>query len=292
MTIDRMKMAEKHESHVVALLGGRRTKASGSQWTDQADGRQDHTEQPFAFAWDCKSTRAKSHTITTEMLDKLAEQAAGERPMMPLRWYEDDSLRTYRDWVLVLLDDEAELIDVSRYPARIISAPDAQLTDEQVTELREALSKVSADGVTLIGENLEQDDAIRQLRHDVARLEAELTGEAARARDAEERAVAAEERLAAQPASHVSPYMPAPVSPPQRNLSPLIPQLPWTAVFVTGDRKAGTYYQADGHVTFFEVDSVRVEPYGQGKRLFVNEKIVRHGDLWIDGNLDTRVGQA
>lgn len=303
MTIDRMKMAEKHEGHVAKLLGGHRSKASGSQWTDQADGRTDHTEQEFAFAWDCKSTLAKSHTITTEMLDKLEEQAQGERPMMPLRWYADDSLREWRDWVLILLDDAAEMIHEAENPSSVISVANVQLR-EKVAELEAELERLVADAEAAAMSDeatgdAEPDQERLALRHEVARLNAEMTGMAARARDAEQRATDAEAKAAAAAVPQPpSAYMPSPVSPPQRNLSPLVPQLPWTSVFVVSGqlgldaKTVGVVYQADGHMRFFDVNSVRAEPYGQGKRLFVNEQIVRHGDLWIDGVLDTRVGLA
>lgn len=254
MAIDRMRMADKHEAFIADLLAGRRSKASGSTWNDKGDGRGDHTEEPFAFAWDCKATLAKSHTVTREMLAKLREEAGGERPLLPLRWYDDESLRSYEDWALLRADDLAELRD---------AATQAVLAAEHA----------------------------RELEQQVAVLEAELTGQMHRAARAEQDlkdAVQAGRRRELE--QRETPRQPGP----EDKLAGLIPKLPWTCVFVTNVegmiRHNGVRYDAEGHATFFEIDSVRVEPYGQGKRLFVNEQIVRHGDLWIDGRLDTRTG--
>jgi hypothetical protein len=45
------------------------------------------------------------------MLDKAKEQADGERPMIALRFYDDDRLRGYEDWFIVRADDFLELRD-------------------------------------------------------------------------------------------------------------------------------------------------------------------------------------
>lgn len=293
MAIDRMKMADKHEARVAEVLRGRRTKGSGSQWTDQGDGRNDHTEELFAFGWDCKATLAKSHTVTTEMLDKLEEQAQGERPALPLRWYADETLKKSRDWILVRLDDLAELTEAAR--ASLTLQAEVQIAEREI-----ALMRTDAAAVT-------DDDVLESLQADVARLEAELAGQAHRAAMAEERerdnrewaenaerrAAEAEQRALSVP-QQPSAYQPAPVSPPHRNLSPMVPQLPWTSVFVFSQdgvqRRTGVSYGQDGYSRFFEVESVRVEPYGQAYRLFVNDQIVRNGDLWTDGQLTVRVG--
>jgi hypothetical protein len=103
-------MGEKHEEWAAELLGGRKTRGSGSQWRDQMDGRHNHHETEFAFAWDCKSTMAKSITVTREMTAKAVEQAGAERPMIPIRFYDDERLRGYEDWLLIKPEDLVELL--------------------------------------------------------------------------------------------------------------------------------------------------------------------------------------
>lgn len=110
------KMGDAHEGYVVELLGGRQTRGSGNQWNNPTDGRMDPHERAVAFAWDCKSTRKRSMSIKRDDLDKLVEQAGAERPMMPVRFYDDDRLRGFEDWVLVRLDDFAEVIEKLEAP--------------------------------------------------------------------------------------------------------------------------------------------------------------------------------
>lgn len=103
-------MGDKHEKTLAEAFGARVSPGSGNQWHKPADGRQNRYEVPFAFAWDGKSTRAKSISVTREMLDKIVEQAHGERPMIGLRFYGDDRLRQHEDWVVLRLDDLVEML--------------------------------------------------------------------------------------------------------------------------------------------------------------------------------------
>ena len=73
------------------------------------DGRTDRRFESFAWAWDGKSTMGKSISVTREMLEKAVEQAGGERPMIALRFYDDERLRIYDDWILVKADDFLDL---------------------------------------------------------------------------------------------------------------------------------------------------------------------------------------
>jgi hypothetical protein len=105
------KMGDAHEAFIAEALGGRQTRGSGNQWRDPADGRMDRREHPVAFAWDCKSTRAASATIKRADLDKLVEQSHGDRPLLPVRFYDDDRLRGHEDWALIRVDDLVELME-------------------------------------------------------------------------------------------------------------------------------------------------------------------------------------
>lgn len=104
------KMGNAHEAFLADLLGGRKTRASGSVWKDQMDGRHNRLDAPFAFAWDGKSTRGRSIGVTRDMWEKAREQAAGERPLLALRWYETDCLDVGEDLVVLSAHDFAEML--------------------------------------------------------------------------------------------------------------------------------------------------------------------------------------
>jgi hypothetical protein len=74
------------------------------------DGRHNRYTSAFAFAWDGKSTRSNSISVSRKMIDKAVEQAGGERPMLALRWYFDDRLRKFDDWFLIRADDFIEML--------------------------------------------------------------------------------------------------------------------------------------------------------------------------------------
>lgn len=103
------KMADKHEDEVCEAIGARKTRGSGNQWRDQTDGKHNHRETDFAFAFDGKSTTGKGVNVTREMWQKTREQAAGERPLLALRFYEDDTLEESQDLVVMSLDDFVEM---------------------------------------------------------------------------------------------------------------------------------------------------------------------------------------
>lgn len=102
------QMSDRHEVDLVKVLGGRRTKASGSQFNDQMDGR--HDEGAWRFAWDGKSTFGASIGVSREMWSKAVEQSHGARPLLPLRFYADYRLNPALDLVVCDLHDLAELV--------------------------------------------------------------------------------------------------------------------------------------------------------------------------------------
>jgi hypothetical protein len=106
-------MAEVHEEHLAEVYGGHRTRGSGNQWREQTDGRQSHRELELAFAWDGKSTRGDSIGVSKAMLHKVREQAHGERPLLPLRYYEDDRLRIFEDYAVIREDDLLALMEMA-----------------------------------------------------------------------------------------------------------------------------------------------------------------------------------
>jgi hypothetical protein len=105
----RHKMGDQHEDWLSVVLHGRKSRGSGNQWRDPMDGRRSRYRSLFAWAWDGKSTLAKSITISRAMLTKAVEQAGGERPMIAVRFYDNERLTSYEDWFLVRADDFLEL---------------------------------------------------------------------------------------------------------------------------------------------------------------------------------------
>lgn len=103
------RMGDVHEGWLLSVLGGRRTPGSGNQWRNPMDGRHSRYTSQFAFAWDGKSTRAKSISISLAILDKAVEQASPERPMIAIRFYHDDRLKKHEDWFLIRADDFIEM---------------------------------------------------------------------------------------------------------------------------------------------------------------------------------------
>lgn len=108
------RMGDEHEGFLVSLFGGRQSRGSGNQWRNPMDGRTSRKHLTFAFAWDGKSTLAKSIGVSLAMWDKAREQAGGERPMLALRFYKDESLKeVYRDLVVVDAHVFAELLEAA-----------------------------------------------------------------------------------------------------------------------------------------------------------------------------------
>lgn len=114
MTSVNKAMGDKHEEYLHEMLGGRKTKGSGNQWQNPADGRQSRYEEPYAFAWDGKSTFAKSLSISLDMLQKIKDQASPEYPLIGVRFYDPARgtayLEVQEDWVCLPLDVFSEIL--------------------------------------------------------------------------------------------------------------------------------------------------------------------------------------
>lgn len=109
---ENQKMADAHEEHIVDLIGGRIPRGSGNQWRDPLDGKHDSGDS-FGFAWDAKSTRKASYSVSKKLWDKITEQADGLRPALPIRFYEDSpKLKAEIDLVVITLDDFAEMLEM------------------------------------------------------------------------------------------------------------------------------------------------------------------------------------
>lgn len=97
-------MSDKHEEDLAVAFDGRVMPGSGNQFGNRMDVRN------RVWAIDGKSTLAKSMSVTKAMLDKAREQAQGLRPMIAIRFYGDERLKTFEDWSLVRQDDLVEIL--------------------------------------------------------------------------------------------------------------------------------------------------------------------------------------
>lgn len=111
----RRRMSDLHEADLSEWFGGRGpTPGSGNQFNRPMDGRVSRYNERYAFAWDGKSTRGESIGVSRSILAKIVDQAGGERPMLPLRFYSDDRLRLYEDWVVLRIHDLLEILDATK----------------------------------------------------------------------------------------------------------------------------------------------------------------------------------
>lgn len=102
-------MSSRHEDHLASVLNGRKTKGSGSHWSDQTDGKQAYGSGEWVYSWDGKSTGASSISISRAMWDKIIEQAHWAKPLIPIRFYLNARLTESLDLVVCSLDDFAEM---------------------------------------------------------------------------------------------------------------------------------------------------------------------------------------
>jgi hypothetical protein len=247
------RMGEIHEEHLAEINGGRKSRSSGNQWHDAGDGRNSR-DDPFNFCWDGKSTLGKGITVTLDMIAKIREQAGGERPQIGLRWYgSGDLTQVTEDWIAVRdVDFEEMKIAATAYEA---ARPQIEAALADLEQLR------------LQNETLTQ--GLRAAQQTVQGLREAAT------------TMAADQ---------------------ERAIPGFVPRLPWTVVHMaraadpTALRKAvssGIRYGIDGRQVPFEVSAVRVERGMTNRpRLFVNDALVRDGDLYQDGVLAVRVCQS
>jgi hypothetical protein len=107
-------MSDSHEDFLADLLGGVKSVGSGNGFKDQMDGRNKRYDQPFALAWDGKSTLGNSVGVTREMWRKAVDQSHGEIPVLALRWYQDYRLQSDLDLVTLSAHDFVEILDAAR----------------------------------------------------------------------------------------------------------------------------------------------------------------------------------
>jgi hypothetical protein len=107
-----------HEQYVQELLGLSSTICSGNQFNDPGDGvDRDHPSQKlFPLIVDAKYTEKQSFSIKYAVLNEWWDKAAemGKRFVMPIRFFPKWTVEPI-DYVLLSLDDFAELLDAARH---------------------------------------------------------------------------------------------------------------------------------------------------------------------------------
>jgi len=276
-------MGELHEIHLAEVFGGTKTKASGSQWTDPADGA-NHHDDPYAFRWDGKSTRAKSLAITLAMIEKIAEQAGGERPAIGLRWYGNDALTdVLADWVAVRDVDWSELLDAARKWA------DVQAVIGGAADVADSISALrgQVDGAQAMAARLGAElDALGEERDTLRERLADLKPGQGGSASLSSFGAPGQEVVAAGGGSLLA-------------VPGYVPMLPWTVIHqVHLDDvvvNSGIHYGPKGYQQSFTVNTVIVErELGSSNRprLVVNGHRVAQGALYVDGHLNTRVAAS
>lgn len=103
-----------HETTVCDLLDLSPTVASGSQWHDLGDGVERNSYSHWPIMMDAKCTVQKSYSIQRGWFKQQVDRAtiAGKRFILPLRFVDENS--QHDDYVVMPLDDYAELLDAAR----------------------------------------------------------------------------------------------------------------------------------------------------------------------------------
>lgn len=281
------EMGRLHEEYLAQINDGKKTAASGSGWAEQADGR-NHHDLPFAYRWDGKSTLGQSITVTLPMVEKILDQAHGERPQIGLRWYGDDRLKSVlADWVAVRAADWEETLMAARSWVFLETAV-GEVTPARVRDL------LAREG--------ERDGTITRLQEEVGRLRDELAS-AETALETAGTAIETRDRLLAERGRQVQMRIDQEAAvqrDPSRAVPGYVPCLPWTvihAVHTVGQTLSHTAlsYDKEGYQSVVDVGSVRVErSLGSSNRprLILNDVRVPQGDLYVDGKLRVRACQA
>lgn len=309
------RMGELHEQHLAEIFGGRKTKDSGSQWTDPADGA-NHHDDPFAFRWDGKSTKAASIAVTLKMIEKICEQAGGERPGLAFLFYGNDALtKVLADWVAVKDVDFSEVLEAARAfaevvaylrrieaidpgvyatPAGVIEAFSSLITEHEGSQI--AYEAIAGELEALRGQLTVAEEALATARSTTGVIVAGGGGGSSSSAGGGGGGASGTSGIAAVGGGGGGGGGVAVSAPP---VPEYIPQLPWTVVHQVHleDRTAlsGLQYDQLGHRQTFEVKTVVVERALDGSnrpRLMVNGVRVPHGDLYVDGKLHTRAAAS
>jgi len=105
---------ELFERKVQEVMELRSTPGSGNQWHDVGDGRS-VTVDPYKLIVDCKYTQKSSFSLSGKVLQDWWDKATGDgyHFALPVR-LDGLSRGNQKDWVVITLDDYAELVDCIR----------------------------------------------------------------------------------------------------------------------------------------------------------------------------------
>jgi hypothetical protein len=273
VAVDRMRMSQQHEAAAAALVGGERSPGSGNQWKGPADGRSSRIKNEYGWVLECKATCGQGIEITRRIIDKLAGQAEGERPLILMRWYADESLE-----------------GVSHDLAAMTWADFREVMDDNAS-LRERLAQAES--------KLAQADAAAEQVQAGARLSPGTAAHLVRRAQEEAASLRREKELLESLVSTLGLLTPAQrelgsLGMPPRDLWPctVIDVRKHDEPFRSGLRKRVFEIGADGRVAKWDVEplAVRVDRgVGTKARLFLNDRIVRRGELRVNGILQVQV---
>lgn len=109
---------QRHEREVQELLDLSPTITSGNKWHDPGDGvdRGHYSEKKFPLIIDCKSTIHRSYSVKLDDLEEWAYKAdeMGKRFAMPIRFHPKPYVAPPSDYILLSLNDFAELLQAAR----------------------------------------------------------------------------------------------------------------------------------------------------------------------------------
>lgn len=105
---------ERFEEHCQDVLGLSGTLASGGHWHDLGDGVERDAYAPVQLIIDAKTTVRGAYSLNAKMLRQWTEKAttAGKRFLLPLRFIRETG--PDEDYVVLGLDDFAELLELAR----------------------------------------------------------------------------------------------------------------------------------------------------------------------------------
>lgn len=109
---------KEHERYICSLLDLDQTCCSGNKFYDPGDGvdRSHPNQNSFALIVDAKCTTAASFSLKLAFLKEWEEKAAslGKRFAMPIRFEPLIDFDAKHDYVLLTLNDFAELLELAR----------------------------------------------------------------------------------------------------------------------------------------------------------------------------------
>lgn len=125
-----MKGWQEHEAYIQKILGLDSTVASGAKFHDPGDAV-DHrhpSESDFRIMADAKFTEKGSYSVSLKFLRQMTDKAmeVGKRFILPIRlWPNTEQLP--HDYVVVSLDDFAELLEKSRAWDKLVGEKEISL---------------------------------------------------------------------------------------------------------------------------------------------------------------------